>query len=259
MPPLDLYNTPFAAEGENGGSNMNEKIATLKKWIAESDNIVFFGGAGVSTESGIPDFRSVDGLYNQKYDYLPETILSYSFFTAKPEEFYRFYHDKMIIDGVKPNKAHIRLAELEREGKLKAVITQNIDGLHQLAGSKKVLELHGSTHRNYCMRCSSRYGYEAVSQAQGVPKCECGGIIRPDVVLYEEGLDSGVIDEAVYFIQNADVLIIGGTSLVVYPAAGLVNYYQGNKLVLINRGATSYDTSANLLISDKIGEVFAQV
>ena len=238
---------------------MDEKIATLKKWINQSDNIVFFGGAGVSTESGIPDFRSVDGLYSQKYDDPPETILSYSFFVAKPEKFYRFYHDKMIIDGVKPNRAHTRLAELEREGKLKAVITQNIDGLHQLAGSKKVLELHGSTHRNYCMRCGKRYGYEAVSQAEGVPKCTCGGIIRPDVVLYEEGLDNDVIGEAVHFIRNADILIIGGTSLVVYPAAGLVDYYHGNKLVLINKGATGYDTSADLLISEKIGEVFAQV
>jgi NAD-dependent deacetylase len=238
---------------------MNDKIATLKKWIEESDNIVFFGGAGVSTESGIPDFRSVDGLYSQKYDFPPETILSHSFFMAKPEEFYRFYHDKMIIDGVKPNMAHIRLAELEREGKLKAVITQNIDGLHQLAGSKNVLELHGSTHRNYCMRCSKRYGYETVSTAEGVPKCDCGGIIRPDVVLYEEGLDNDVISEAVHFIRHAEVLIIGGTSLVVYPAAGLINYYRGSKLVLINKGATSYDSSANLLLSDKIGEVFAQV
>lgn len=238
---------------------MNEKIAALKRWIEESDNIVFFGGAGVSTESGIKDFRSVDGLYSEKYDYPPETILSHSFFMAKPEEFYRFYHDKMIVDGIKPNRAHTRLAELEREGKLKAVITQNIDGLHQLAGSQKVLELHGSTYRNYCMKCAKRFGYEAVSQADGVPKCDCGGIIRPDVVLYEEGLDNEVISEAVHYIRNADVLIIGGTSLVVYPAAGLINYYKGNKLVLINKGATGYDANADLLISEKIGEVFAQV
>jgi NAD-dependent deacetylase len=238
---------------------MDEKKQTLKKWISESDNIVFFGGAGVSTESGIPDFRSVDGLYSQKYDYPPETILSRSFFMAKPEEFYRFYHDKMIITGVKPNRAHMRLAELEQEGKLKAVVTQNIDGLHQLAGSKNVLELHGSTHRNYCMRCGKKYGYEAVSEVSGVPKCDCGGIIRPDVVLYEEGLDSDVMGDAVHFIRQADVLIVGGTSLVVYPAAGLVNYYKGNKLVLINKSATSYDSSANLLISEKIGEVFTQV
>jgi NAD-dependent deacetylase len=238
---------------------MNTNIQTLKQWITESDNIVFFGGAGVSTESGIPDFRSVDGLYNQKYEHPPETILSHSFFLANPEEFYRFYHDKMILSGVKPNRAHLRLAELEREGKLKAVITQNIDGLHQLAGSQKVLELHGSTHRNYCMKCGKRYGYEAVSETTGVPTCTCGGIIRPDVVLYEEGLDTEVVSEAVRYIRNADVLIIGGTSLVVYPAAGLINYYRGHKLVLINKGATSYDNEADLLISEKIGEVFAAV
>lgn len=238
---------------------MNEKIQTLKKWIEESDNIVFFGGAGVSTESGIPDFRSVDGLYNQKYDYPPETILSHSFFMEKPEEFYRFYRDKMVLKGVKPNRAHLRLAELEKEGKLKAVITQNIDGLHQLAGSKRVLELHGSTHRNYCMKCRKTYGYEAVSEGEGVPRCACGGIIRPDVVLYEEGLDADVMSDAVDAIKDADVLIVGGTSLVVYPAAGLINYYRGNKLVLINRGATAYDSRANLLIQEKIGEVFAQV
>lgn len=238
---------------------MYDSIQTLKKWIAESDNIVFFGGAGVSTESGIPDFRSVDGLYNQKYAYPPETILSQSFFMAKPEEFYRFYHDKMIVSGVKPNQAHLRLAELEKAGKLKAVITQNIDGLHQLAGSKKVLELHGSTHRNYCMKCAKRFGYETVSEANGVPICSCGGIIRPDVVLYEEGLDTDVINEAVRCIKDADVLIVGGTSLVVYPAAGLINYYRGEKLVLINKGKTGYDSQANLLISGKIGEVFSQV
>ncbi len=238
---------------------MTDSIQTLKKWIEDSDNIVFFGGAGVSTESGIPDFRSVDGLYSQKYDYPPETILSHSFFIAKPEAFYKFYHDKMIIDGVKPNRTHTRLAELEREGKLKAVVTQNIDGLHQLAGSRKVLELHGSTHRNYCMKCAKQYGYEAVSKAEGVPQCGCGGIIRPDVVLYEEGLDADVINEAVRCIREADVLIVGGTSLVVYPAAGLINYYRGDKLVLINKGATGYDSHADLLISGKLGEVFAQV
>ena len=238
---------------------MNDRIQTLKKWIADSDNIVFFGGAGVSTESGIQDFRSVDGLYNQKYDYPPETILSHTFFMKQPAEFYKFYHDKMVVDGVKPNQAHIRLAELEREGKLKAVITQNIDGLHQLAGSKKVLELHGSTHKNYCMKCGKRYGYEAVSLTPGVPRCDCGGIIRPDVILYEEGLDTEVINEAVRCIKNADVLIVGGTSLVVYPAAGLINYYRGSKLVLINKGATGYDSEANLLVPDKIGEVFALV
>jgi NAD-dependent deacetylase len=238
---------------------MDEKIQTLKQWIAGSSNIVFFGGAGVSTESGIPDFRSVDGLYSQKYDYPPETILSHSFFKSKPEEFYRFYHDKMIIRDVRPNKAHLRLAELEKDGKLRAIITQNIDGLHQLAGSKKVLELHGSTHRNYCMRCSKPYGWDTVADAQGVPKCTCGGIIRPDVVLYEEGLDENIMSKAVHFIRSADVLIVGGTSLVVYPAAGLIEYYRGHKLVLINKGATGYDSRADLLISDKIGEVFAQV
>ena len=238
---------------------MDDKIRTLKKWIEESSNIVFFGGAGVSTESGIPDFRSVDGLYSQKYEYPPETILSHSFFTAKPDAFYRFYHDKMIIRDVKPNRTHTRLSELEQEGKLKAVITQNIDGLHQLAGSKKVLELHGSIHRNYCMHCGRRYGYEVVSEISGVPRCDCGGIIRPDVVLYEEGLDADVMSDAVHFIRHADVLIVGGTSLVVYPAAGMLEYYRGNKLVLINKGATGYDTRADLLISDNIGEVFAQV
>ena len=238
---------------------MDDKIATLKKWIAESDNIVFFGGAGVSTESGIPDFRSVDGLYSQKYDYPPEVMLSHSFFMKKPEEFYKFYHDKMIIRDVKPNKAHLRLAELEKEGKLRAVVTQNIDGLHQLAGSKKVLELHGSTHRNYCMRCGTSFGWEAVADAPGVPKCVCGGIIRPDVVLYEEGLNADIMADATHFIRHADVLIVGGTSLVVYPAAGLINYYNGSKLVLINKGATGYDSQADLLISGKLGEVFAQV
>ena len=238
---------------------MDDKILTLKKWIEESDNIVFFGGAGVSTESGIPDFRSVDGLYNQKYQYPPEVILSHSFFQANPEEFYRFYHDKMIIDNVKPNRAHLRLAELEKEGKLRAVITQNIDGLHQMAGSKKVLELHGSTQRNYCTRCGKPCLFDVVAKADGVPRCSCGGIIRPDVVLYEEGLDAEVMSDAVHFIRNADVLIVGGTSLVVYPAAGLINYYRGHKLVLINKSETGYDSSATLLISEKIGEVFAQV
>ena len=238
---------------------MTDRIETLKKWIEDSGNIVFFGGAGVSTESGIQDFRSVDGIYNQKYDYPPETILSHTFFMAKPEEFYKFYYDKIIVDGARPNQAHLRLAELEREGKLKAVITQNIDGLHQLAGSQKVLELHGSTHKNTCMSCGKKYGYEAVAKAEGVPRCGCGGIIKPDVVLYEEGLDTDIINEAVRCIREADVLIIGGTSLVVYPAAGLINYYRGNKLVLINKGATGYDSQADLLIPEKIGEVFSRV
>ena len=238
---------------------MTDNIAVFKKWIEESDNIVFFGGAGVSTESGIPDFRSVDGLYNQKYKYPPEMIISHSFFEKNPEEFYRFYRDKLIIKGAKPNAAHLRLAQLEKEGKLKAVITQNIDGLHQLAGSKNVLELHGSTLRNYCMRCGKKYGVEIFDETEGVPKCSCGGTIRPDVVLYEEGLDQDVISSAVHYIRNADMLIIGGTSLVVYPAAGLVNYYKGNKLVLINKSATSMDSAADLLISQNIGEVFSQV
>ncbi len=238
---------------------MFDPIATLRTWIEESSNIVFFGGAGVSTESGIPDFRSVDGLYNQKYKYPPETIISHSFFERDPEEFYRFYRDKLIIKGAKPNAAHLRLAELERQGKLKAVITQNIDGLHQLAGSRNVLELHGSTLRNYCLRCGRTYGVEAIENSTGVPKCTCGGTIRPDVVLYEEGLDSEILQKSVRAIAEADVLIVGGTSLVVYPAAGLINYYRGNKLVLINKSPTAYDSQANLLISEKIGEVFSQV
>lgn len=236
-----------------------DKIETLKKWIEDSENVVFFGGAGVSTESGIPDFRSVDGLYNQKYAYPPETILSHSFFMKKPGEFYRFYRDKLIVKGAVPNKAHLRLAELENEGKLKGVITQNIDGLHQAAGSKKVLELHGSLLRNYCMRCGKKYDVDFVAGAEDVPKCSCGGIIRPDVVLYEEGLDESVISESVNLIRNADVLIVGGTSLVVYPAAGLINYYKGSKLVLINKSATAYDSAADLLIQEKIGEVFSRV
>ena len=238
---------------------MEENIRTLQQWIDESSNIVFFGGAGVSTESGIPDFRSQDGLYHMKYKYPPETIISHSFFERDPEEFYRFYRDKLIIKGAKPNAAHLRLAELERQGKLKAVITQNIDGLHQLAGSRNVLELHGSTLRNYCLRCGRTYGVEAIENCTGVPKCACGGTIRPDVVLYEEGLDSEILQKSVRAIAEADVLIVGGTSLVVYPAAGLINYYRGNKLVLINKSPTAYDSQANLLISEKIGEVFSQV
>ncbi len=238
---------------------MQDNIATLKKWIGESDNIVFFGGAGVSTESGIPDFRSVDGLYSQKYDYPPETLLSHTAFETMPEEFFRFYRDKLIIEGAKPNTAHLRLAELEREGKLKAVITQNIDGLHQMAGSKNVLELHGSTLRCYCSRCGKKYDPDYIKQSSGVPKCSCGGVVRPDVVLYEEGLDYDIMEKAVEYISNADVLIIGGTSLVVYPAAGLIRYYRGHKLVLINKGATQYDSVADLLIQDSIGKVFSMV
>ena len=238
---------------------MDEKIAVLKKWIEESGNSVFFGGAGVSTESGIPDFRSVDGLYNQKYDYPPEMILSHSFFEMYPEVFYKFYRDKLIVSGVKPNMAHKKLAELERAGKLKAIITQNIDGLHQLAGSEKVLELHGTLLKNYCMRCGKKYSVDFMEASEGVPRCTCGGIVRPDVVLYEEGLNSRVLNDSIDYIRRADVLIVGGTSLAVYPAAGLIDYYRGHKLVLINRGATAYDSNANLLISEKIGEVFSQI
>lgn len=239
---------------------MKDEIRALAQMIRESDNIVFFGGAGVSTESGVPDFRSVDGLYNQKYDYPPETMLSETFFRKHPEDFYRFYHDKLVIRGdIQPNAAHLRLAELEKEGKLKAVITQNIDGLHQKAGSREVLELHGTTHRCYCARCRKPYPESFVNDCEGVPYCDCGGIVRPDVVLYEEGLDGDLLDKAVRYIANADVLIIGGTSLVVYPAAGLIRYYRGQKLVLINRGQTPQDAIANLIIRDNIGEVFSQV
>jgi NAD-dependent deacetylase len=239
--------------------HMTQAVKTFKTWVEKSDNIVFFGGAGVSTESGIPDFRSVDGLYNQKYAYPPETIISHSFFMDNPGEFYRFYRDKLIIKGAKPNAAHIALAKLEAIGKLKAVITQNIDGLHQLAGSKNVLELHGSTLRNYCTKCGRKYGPEIFDVTEGVPKCSCGGTVRPDVVLYGENLDMNTVSSAVEYIRSADMLIVGGTSLVVYPAAGLINYYKGNKLVLINSSPTSYDSSANLLIPEKIGEVFSQL
>ena len=233
---------------------------TLKKWIEESNNIVFFGGAGVSTESGIPDFRSVDGLYNMKYDYPPEEILSHTFFMKNTEEFYKFYRDKLIVEGVKPNKAHLALARLEEQGKLKAVITQNIDGLHQAAGSKEVLELHGAVSRNHCMRCGKFYGVEKIkASSEMVPHCDCGGIIKPDVVLYEEALDEELMDKAVRYIYEADVLIIGGTSLNVYPAAGFIRYYRGDKLVLLNRGATPMDGKANLIIRDKIGEVLDAV
>lgn len=227
----------------------------LKKWIEESNYIVFFGGAGVSTESNIPDFRSTDGLYNQEYDYPPETILSHSFYMRKPEEFYRFYRNKMLFPDARPNRAHNALAKLEKEGKLKAVITQNIDGLHQAAGSKEVLELHGSVLRNHCTRCGKFYGMDDILKMKGVPECDCGGTIKPDVVLYEEGLDNEVIERAIDHIRKADMLIIGGTSLVVYPAAGLIDYYRGNKLVLINKSATSRDEQADLVINDSIGKV----
>ena len=238
---------------------MEDKIAKLREMIAESDNIVFFGGAGVSTESGIPDFRSVDGLYNQKWKYPPETILSHSFFERDPEEYYRFHREKLVIDGVKPNRAHLRLAQLEQEGKLKAVITQNIDGLHQAAGSKNVLELHGSILRAYCSRCRRPYPAEQMNKGTGVPRCSCGGVIRPDIVLYEEALDEDILRRSIAYIRNADILIIGGTSLNVYPAAGLINYYRGNKLVLINLSETPYDSYAGLIIHEKIGEVFSRV
>ena len=237
-----------------------EQIARLKEIVDNSENIVFFGGAGVSTESGIPDFRSVDGLYNQKYDYPPETILSHTFYRSKPEEFFRFYKDKMLCLSAKPNAAHLKLAQWEKEGKLKTVITQNIDGLHQAAGSKRVLELHGSVLRNYCERCGKFFDAEYMLHAQGVPKCDsCGGSIKPDVVLYEEGLDNNTITDAISYISNADVLIIGGTSLVVYPAAGLIDYYKGNKLILINKTPTARDSVADLVVQGSIGEIFSQL
>ena len=239
---------------------MDEKIALLRQWVAESDNIVFFGGAGVSTESGIPDFRSVDGLYNQEYKYPPEEIISHSFFERDPEEFYRFYRAKLIPPkDVKPNAAHLRLAELEREGKLRAVITQNIDGLHQAAGSKKVIELHGSIHRCYCAKCRKPYPESFVNEGTGIPRCSCGGIVRPDVVLYEEGLDEQDLYSAVNYIRAADVLIVGGTSLAVYPAAGLIRYFRGKHMVLVNRGSTPYDDMAELVIRQNIGQVFSQI
>ncbi len=234
-----------------------EKIAQFKQWIDNSDNVVFFGGAGVSTESGIPDFRSVDGLYNQSYDYPPETILSHTFYIRKPEEFFRFYRDKMLFPDAEPSMPHIKLAELEQCGKLKGVITQNIDGLHQKAGSRHVIELHGSVLRNYCERCGEFYGLDAIINSEGVPTCKCGGRIKPDVVLYEEGLDENNINEAVRLIKEADILVVGGTSLGVYPAAGLIDYYRGDKLVLINKSSTPYDKKANLLIQDSLGKVFS--
>lgn len=239
---------------------MNEQIQKLKEIIDNSNNIVFFGGAGVSTESGIPDFRSVDGLYNQKYDYPPETILSHTFFRRKTEEFYRFYKDKMIIQGAQPNAAHLKLAQWEKEGKLKAIITQNIDGLHQAAGSRRVLELHGSVLRNYCEKCGKFFDENYIMRAEGVPVCDdCAGLVKPDVVLYEEGLDQKTLSDSIAYISNADVLIIGGTSLVVYPAAGLIDYYRGNKLILVNKTATSRDGVADLVVQGSIGEIFSQL
>ncbi len=231
----------------------------FRQWIEESRRIVFFGGAGVSTESGIPDFRSVDGLYSQKYKYPPETILSHSFFMRNQAEFYEFYRDKMIFLDAKPNITHIKLAQLEAEGRVSAVITQNIDGLHQAAGSKKVLELHGSVHRNYCMSCGRAYGIEKVMDSSGVPVCDCGGVVKPDVVLYEEGLDQDVLSEAVSMIGQADMMIVGGTSLSVYPAAGLIRYYKGSRLVLVNKSPTPYDKYADLLLQCGLGEVFGSI
>lgn len=234
-------------------------IEKLQKIVEKAGNIVFFGGAGVSTESGIPDFRSVDGLYNQSYQYPPETILSHQFFVDNTEEFYHFYRNKMLYLEAKPNAAHIKLAKLEAEGKVKAVITQNIDGLHQMAGSNNVLELHGSVHRNYCLRCHQFYPVQTIIKSDGVPKCSCGGTIKPDVVLYGEGLNADVMNQSLSAITKAEVLIIGGTSLGVYPAAGLIDYYRGNQLVLINKTATPMDSRANLTIKGSIGEVFKQV
>lgn len=237
---------------------LQKNIETAADWVSQSHNIVFFGGAGVSTESGIPDFRSVDGLYNQKYAYPPETILSHTFFQEHTEEFYRFYQDKMLALEAKPNAAHLKLAQWEKNGRLKAVITQNIDGLHQAAGSQNVLELHGSVHRNYCTKCGKFFDAHYMKAAQGVPYCDaCGGLIKPDVVLYEERLDMDVLEKAVAYIAQADVLIVGGTSLVVYPAAGLIRYYKGHKLILINKGSTSYDSTANLIIPASIGKVLS--
>ena len=233
---------------------------TLKKWLDESSNIVFFGGAGVSTESHIPDFRSTDGLYNQEYDYPPETILSHSFYMRKPEEFYRFYRNKMLFPNAEPNRAHKALAKLEKMGKLKAVVTQNIDGLHQMAGSRNVIELHGSVHRNYCEKCHAFYDLDYIVNSDGVPKCEkCGGTVKPDVVLYEEALDEDNMSRALQYISEADTMIIGGKSIVVYPAAGLIRYFRGRKLVVINMSPTQSDANADLLIADKIGDVLGSL
>ena len=238
---------------------MNEKIKKLKEIIDGTDNLVFFGGAGVSTESGIPDFRSTDGLYSQKYDFPPETIVSHTFFMKRNKDFFDFYKDKMMALDAKPNAAHYKLAEWEAQGKCRAVVTQNIDGLHQMAGSKKVLELHGSVYRNHCMKCGKSYDFKYMKESKGVPRCSCGGMIKPDVVLYEEGLDDYTIQESVRVISEAEVLIIGGTSLAVYPAAGLIDYFRGNHLVVINKAPTPRDKYADLLIKEPIGKVFSQI
>ena len=237
---------------------MDSKIETLKTWIEASDNIVFFGGAGVSTESGIPDFRSVDGLYHQQFEYPPETILSHTFFYQQPDYFYRFYRQKMLPLEAQPNAAHKKLAELEQAGKLRAVITQNIDGLHQKAGSRNVLELHGSIWRNYCTCCGKFYPPEFIRDCAGVPRCDCGGVVKPDVVLYEEGLSEDVLHRAVHAISEADVLIVGGTSLIVYPAAGLIRYFRGDDLVIINKQPTPADATATLLINQPIGQALSE-
>lgn len=238
---------------------MLDELSTLQQWIDQSTSIVFFGGAGVSTESGIKDFRSVDGLYSQHYEWPPEEILSRTFFDHHPEEFYRFYRDKMLCLNAKPNAAHQKLAQLEQARKLRSVVTQNIDGLHQMAGSKRVWELHGSVHRNRCMKCGKSYPVEFIQNSKGIPTCSCGGIVKPDVVLYEESLDSRVLEGAVTDIHRADLLIIGGTSLAVYPAAGLINYYSGKHLVLINKTPTPYDNRADLILTGPIGELLGQI
>ena len=236
-----------------------KQIDTLRAWVKESSSIVAFTGAGVSTESGIPDFRSVDGLYNQKFEYPPETIISHSFYERKPEYFFRFYREKMMPLGFAPNITHNTFARWEQEGKMLAVVTQNIDGLHQKAGSRRVYELHGSVLRNYCTRCGKFHSAEFVKEASGVPKCACGGIVKPDVVLYEEGLDQDVIEQSIHAISRADMLIVAGTSLTVYPAAGFVNYYRGNRLVLINRDATAYDSRADLVFHERLGDIFSRL
>ena len=236
-----------------------QKLETLKRWIGESERIVFFGGAGVSTESGIPDFRSVDGLYSQKFDYPPEQIISHSFYKANPSYFFRFYREKMLPLGFSPNVTHLKLAQWERDGKLLGIVTQNIDGLHQLAGSVKVYELHGSVLRNYCIQCGKIHSAEFIKNHPDVPRCECGGLVKPDVVLYEESLDSATIEAAVCAISQADLLIVAGTSLTVYPAAGLLNYYRGNRMVLINRDHTPYDHHADLVFHSSLGDIFSQL
>ena len=238
---------------------MSEPLQTLKDWVQQSRRIVFFGGAGVSTESGIPDFRSEDGLYRQRYAYPPETILSHTFFVRHPEEFFRFYREKMLFTDKQPNAAHRKLAQWEREGRLSAVVTQNIDGLHQAAGSRNVLELHGSVHRNHCMRCGRAFSLDYVKESEGVPRCPCGGIVKPDVVLYEESLDGETTERAVAAIASADLLIVGGTSLTVYPAAGFVDLFRGERLALINKSPTPKDAAAGLILRAPIGEVFSQL